>query len=61
MHPLPDVLHGETAKDFGFTIEDKGDYISYVLQMYDKSFMNVKCIIGDNVSVNRRLADLIRQ
>ena len=61
VQPLPDVLQGETAEDFGFTAEDIGDYISYVLQMYDKSFMNIECIIGDNASVNRRLADLIRQ
>ena len=47
VQPLPDVLHGETGEDFGFTAEDIGDYMSYVLQIYDKSFINIECIIVD--------------
>ena len=61
VQPLPAVLNGETAEDFGFAAEDIGDYISYVLEMYEKSFTNIECIVGDNASVNRRLADLINQ
>ena len=35
------------------------EYISFTLSVYDKSWSNVTCLIGDNCSVNKAVANLV--
>ena len=54
MRPL---LVGEVA---GMTARDHLVHLSQVMRLYGKTEDNVMCLIGDNCSVNRSLANLMK-
>ena len=41
-----------------FTAKDHFDFLTWVLQLFEKSFQNVVAICGDNVEVNKCLANM---
>ena len=43
-----------------FTARSHKDYIMHVLDMYDRSVDSVQCLIGDNCSTNKLLANLMQ-
>lgn len=47
--------------EIGFTAEDIGDYLYDVLSKYNKEFDCIEFIVGDNASVNRLLANRIKE
>ena len=44
---------------FDFTAESHKSYLEYVLKLFNKSCANVVCLVGDNCSTNKRLAELM--
>ena len=51
----------DSISDIGFTAEDIGDYLYDVLKKYNRGFEAIEFIVGDNASVNRLLANRIKE
>ena len=47
--------------EIGFSAEDIGDYLFDVLARYNKGFDAIEFLVGDNASVNRLLANRIKE
>ena len=49
----------EEANDFGFTVEDIGDFIYDALHFYGLDFETIEFITGDNAYANQSLCTKI--
>jgi len=46
--------------DFDFTAESHKNFLEFVLRVFDKTLEDVICLVGDNCSTNKRLADICK-
>ena len=58
--PQDEVDDDDNDEDIDFTAESIGDYIFDELNLVGRNFDNIEFVAGDNCSVNRKLARLLR-